>query len=75
MKYEIRNPETNEYESITEEELRAIHAEELEMDAEMPNWMAEEMKELLVGWAWPANPDFDVWLEDRINEWRVRKVE
>lgn len=85
MKYEIMgdfnydlfksDPSTRgyAYESITEDELRAIHAEELQDDAEAENWMTQDLEG--EGMHIFADPDFGKWLEDCINRKRIRIVE
>ena len=58
------------WESATLNDLHIVHAEELEMDAYMPDWMVEEMQ---ADCEWrPTNPDFDEWLKDEIERGYVR---
>ena len=58
------------WESATLEDLHNAHAEELKMDAAMPDWMIEEMQEQ--GEWHPASPDFDEWLKRCIEEGYIR---
>lgn len=58
------------WEYTTLENLRNVHADELEMDAAMPDWMVKEMQGQ---GAWhPANPNFDEWLKQSIAVGYVR---
>lgn len=58
------------WEGVTLEELRNAHAEEMEMDAAIPDWMVKEMQEM--GEWNPANPDFGEWLKQSIAAGYVR---
>lgn len=58
------------WEDSTPEDLRNAHSEELEMDAATPDWMVEEMQNM--GEWNPANPDFDKWLKQRIEDGHIR---
>lgn len=57
------------WEEATLEDLRNTHAEELEMDASIPDWMAKEMRE--EGWK-PTATDFGEWLKQNIKDGYIR---
>lgn len=58
------------WEEATMEDLRNVHAEELEMDAATPDWAVKDMREQ--GLWNPTNPDFKEWLKERIVSGYVR---
>lgn len=58
------------WEEAALEDLHTAHAEELEMDANMPDWMIKEMRD--EGEWHPASPDFDEWLKGQIEKGHVR---
>ncbi len=60
------------WEDATLEDLHNTHAEEMEMDAATPDWMAEEMWKQ--GEWHPANSDFNEWLKEQIESGYVRIV-
>lgn len=57
------------WEDATLEDLHSTHAEELETDASIPDWAAEEMRE--EGWK-PTATDFDEWLKQNIKDGYIR---
>lgn len=58
------------WEDITLEELRQLHAEQVEMDDHLPDWASDEMAE---EYEWkPTIRDFDEWLRKSIEDGDIR---